>query len=69
MKERHPITSRVLVALDMRAGIVGVEFDAAVIDEAREPVPMVQAAGNRLLDNSLALNELQAFAMSLFVAP
>jgi hypothetical protein len=26
-------------------------------------------AANRLLDNSLALNELQAFAMSLFVAP
>ena len=26
-------------------------------------------AANRLRDNSLALNELQAFAMSLFVAP
>jgi hypothetical protein len=26
-------------------------------------------AANRLLDDSLALNELQAFAMRLFVAP
>ena len=28
-----------------------------------------RVAANRLLDDSLALNELQAFAMSLFVAP
>jgi hypothetical protein len=39
---------------------VGVELDAAVIDEAREPVPMVQAIADGLGDRRLGrdLNEL-----------
>jgi hypothetical protein len=35
------------------AGLVGVEFDAAVVEEANEPIPMVQAVADDFRNDEL----------------